>query len=123
MLALIMLLLLSAAMAAPLTCVDAWMTQLETDERVSGMPAKPLPKAAALRNLLISQNYFLMSNRFKNLTHRMSVGDDAPRQANWPTIATWASNSVGMSIREMTFVDFIDERPWFNAHLTTLEKT
>lgn len=77
-------------------CYDGWSRILSSVDEISAMPDTPIPDGGALRNLFITDKYHELSLAFKELTHSdRGVGVDAPRQANWPTIATWASNSVG----------------------------
>jgi hypothetical protein len=60
-----------------------------------------------LRNLQISQAYSELSPLFQGLAHS---GDGA----NWPTIATWASSTVGMGIRKTMLPHWIEivSRTW-----------
>ena len=60
-----------------------------------------------LRNLQITQAYSELSPLFQELVHSGSG-------ANWPTIATWASSSVGMGIRKKMLPHWVDivSRDW-----------
>jgi hypothetical protein len=56
----------------------------------------------ALRNLQISQSYHEIGVLFSELL-------GANTTANWPTMATWASNTVGMGIRGTMLPHWVDE--------------
>ena len=76
-----------------------WTAMYEQVLSVVAMPYSQCP----IRNLLISQSYHEISLGFKDL---INVGQDenpvGGTQMNWPTIASWASNSVGDNIRNLT---------------------
>lgn len=60
-----------------------------------------------LRNLQITQAYSELSPLFQGLVH-------SGNGANWPTIATWASSTVGMGIRKQMLPHWVDmvSRAW-----------
>eukprot|EP01102_Stenamoeba_stenopodia_P012964 TRINITY_DN4140_c0_g1_i1.p1 TRINITY_DN4140_c0_g1~~TRINITY_DN4140_c0_g1_i1.p1 ORF type:complete len:384 (+),score=65.77 TRINITY_DN4140_c0_g1_i1:137-1288(+) len=55
-----------------------------------------------LRNLQITNGYYQIGHLLQELLNTTN-------QANWLTHATWASNSVGISIRDQTLNDMIKE--------------
>jgi hypothetical protein len=61
----------------------------------------------AVRNLQITQSYFEIGKLFQNLTS--ACGADGRCQANWPTVAVWASHTVGQGIRKTVLEDFAKE--------------
>ena len=81
-----------------------WEKEYANVLRISAMPESD----CAIRNMLISYNYQQISLNFKLLLN-VSATQTNNTQANWPTIAVWASNSVGMNIRNRTLQIIVEE--------------
>jgi hypothetical protein len=63
-----------------------------------------------IRNILISDTYLEISLAMKQLLHvGQSQNPQGGTQMNWPTIAAWASNSVGDNIRNDTLQLLVQE--------------
>jgi len=73
-----------------------WHAYLDRTRHILTMPPN------GLRNLQITQTYHEIGLLFQQLTRTSP-------QANWPSIATWASNTVGMGIRKTMLPHWVDE--------------
>lgn len=102
--------------------VATWSYYATDARRIVTLPPTPV------RNLQITQSYREMSRVFAELMASRSVrkqmlakssgrranhpfdpvvSGNFSRQLNWPGLATWASNSAGMTIRKTEFTDLI----------------
>ncbi len=70
----------------------------------------PVPDSeCAVRNLRISWMYQQISLSFKTLLGVSQAQVGNLTQSNWPSVATFASNSVGMNIRNLTLLITVQE--------------
>lgn len=76
-----------------------WQFYLDRLEKINTMPPN------GQRNLVISQSYQEMGRLFTPLA---GYNWTAP-QGNWPTVAAWASASVGAGIRRLWLNDWLEE--------------
>lgn len=76
-----------------------------------------------LRNLLITHHYQLIGGNMKSMLN-VNQSQAASTQANWPSIAAWASNAVGNNIRNETLQYLVREifRGWPQALVDALLK-